>query len=47
VELCEDAPRGQPAASQVPQRREERVQPPLVLERGHPVVPGVGPLPEH
>jgi hypothetical protein len=47
VDLCEDDFRGQPAARQIPQRGEERVQPPLVLERGHPVVPGVGPLPEH
>jgi hypothetical protein len=47
VEMGEDYFRGQPAARQVPQRLQERFQPPPVLGRRHPVVPGVGPLPEH
>jgi hypothetical protein len=47
VEVGEDDFRGQPAARQIPQCGQERIQPPLVLERKHPVVPGGGPLPEH
>jgi hypothetical protein len=47
VEEGEDSPRGQPAARQVPQRGQKRVQPPLMLDRRHPVAPGVGLLPEH
>jgi hypothetical protein len=47
VEVGENNLRSQPAARQVPQRSQERVQPRLVLGRGHPVVPGGGPLPEH
>jgi hypothetical protein len=39
VEMGEDDFRGQPAARQIPQRGQERVQPRLVLGRGHPVVP--------
>jgi hypothetical protein len=47
MEVGEDDFRGQPAARQISQRGQERVQPLLVLGRGHPVVPGGGPLPEH
>jgi hypothetical protein len=47
VEEGEDGPRGPPAARQIPQRGQKRVQPIPVLGRGHPVAPGVGPLPEH
>jgi hypothetical protein len=47
VEVGEDNFRSQPAARQTPQRGQERVQPRLVLGRGHPVVLGGGPLPEH
>jgi hypothetical protein len=47
VEEGEDGPRGQPAAHQVPQRGQKRVQPISMLDRGHPVALGVGPLSEH
>jgi hypothetical protein len=47
VEEGKDGPRGQPAARQIPQRGQRRVQPIPVLGRGHPMAPGVGPLPEH
>jgi hypothetical protein len=47
VEAREDNFRSQPAARQIPQCVQERVQPLLVLGRRHPVVPGGGPLPEH
>jgi hypothetical protein len=47
VEEGKDGPRGQPAARQIPQCGQERIQPIPVLGRGHSVVPGVGLLPEH
>jgi hypothetical protein len=47
VEVGENDFRSQPAARQVPQRGQERIQPPLVLGRRHPVLPGGWPLPEH
>jgi hypothetical protein len=47
VEVGEDTPRSQPAVRQLLQSGHKRVQPRLVLGRGHPVVPGGGPLPEH
>jgi hypothetical protein len=47
VEEGEDARRGQPARRQVLQRGQERVQPPPMLDRGHPMAPGVGLLSEH
>jgi hypothetical protein len=43
MEVGEDDFRSQPAARQIPQRGQERIQPRLVLGRGHPVVPGGGP----
>jgi hypothetical protein len=47
VEVGENDFRGQPAARQIPQHGQERVQPPLVLGWRHPMLPGDGPLPEH
>jgi hypothetical protein len=47
VEEGEDGRRGQPTRRQAPQRDQERVQPPPMLDRGHPMAPGVGLLPEH
>jgi hypothetical protein len=47
VEEGEDGPRSQPTACQIPQHGQKRVQPIPVLGRGHPVVLGVGLLPEH
>jgi hypothetical protein len=47
VEESEDSPRSQPTVRQIPQRGQKRVQPIPVLGRGHPMVPGVGLLPEH
>jgi hypothetical protein len=40
-------PRSQPTARQIPQRGQKRVQLIPVLGRGHPVMLGGGPLPEH
>jgi hypothetical protein len=42
MEVGEDNPCSQPAAHQLLQRGHERIQPRLVLGRGHPVVPGGG-----
>jgi hypothetical protein len=47
VEGGENGPRSQPAARQIPQRGQKRVQSIPMLGRGHPMVPGVGLLPEH
>jgi hypothetical protein len=42
VEEGEDARRGQPPRRQVLQGDQERVQPPPVLDRGHPVALELG-----